>query len=300
MRELVERIRALSIKGRCFNEKTTFHFFGKPEDRIALVYGKNGSGKSTISEGFENLISNEDDVASELEVSLLDENNNEIAVTENDNIFVFNEMFIDNNVKIDDDGLGTIILLGSQVDLQTKIETASKARDDAKIEYEQSEANYNSYCDKSNPISPDYHLEKIKSVLKKGWAAKDAIIKGNKHNSAVTDKLVEEIGTLDVKETAAQIQDAISEKKSLLTKISDNITNYPNPVKTIPIQPGFEAQLCKLLEKKIDNPELTDREKRILSIIENGHQKFIESAQSVFAKDKTSYCPCCFQPVSSE
>ena len=297
---MIEKIRGLSIKGRCFENTTIFEFFKKAEDRIALVYGKNGSGKSTISEGFGQLILNEDDVTSELEVSLLDENNQAIAVTGNDSIFVFNEEYIDNNVKIDDDGLGTIILLGSQVDLQTQIETASKARDDAKIEYEQSEATYNSYCEKNNPISPDYHLEKIKSVLKKGWAAKDAIIKGNKQNSAVTDKLVEEIGKLDVKETAAQIQDAISEKKSLLTKISDNINNYPNPVKTIPIQHGFEARLCKLLEKKIDNPELTDREKQILSVIENGHQRFIESAQSAFANDATTYCPYCFQPVSSE
>ena len=297
---MIEKIRGLSIKGRCFENTTTFKFFEKTQDRIALVYGKNGSGKSTISEGFGQLILNEDDVKSEFEVSLLDENNQTIAVTGHDSIFVFNEEYIDNNVKIDDDGLGTIILLGSQVDLQTQIETASKARDDAKIEYEQSEATYNSYCDKSNPLSPDNHLEKIKNVLKKGWAAKDAKIKGNKHNSAVNDKLVDEIGTLEVKETAAQIQDAISEKKNLLTKISDNNNNYPNSVKTIYIQANYEGQLCKLLEKKIDNPKLTDREKQILSVIENGHQKFVESAQSVFAKDGTTYCPYCFQPVSSE
>ena len=297
---MIEKIRGLSIKGRCFEEKTSFKFYEKAEDRIALVYGKNGSGKSTISAGFSMLTNNGEGAANELEASLFDEVNQPIIVSENDKIFVFNEEYIDNNVKIDGDGLGTIILLGSQVDLQTQIEAATNARDNAKNEYDQAETNYNSYCQKSNPLCPDNHLEKIKNVLKKGWAAKDANIKGNKHNSAVNDKLVDEIGTLVVKETAAQIQEAITEKKNLLTRVSDNTNNYPIPVKLIPFQEGYEAHICSLLAKKIDNPELTEREKQILLVIENGHQRFIESAQSVFAKDETAYCPYCFQPVSSE
>lgn len=272
----------------------------KTEERIALIYGKNGSGKSTISVGFGSLTNNEKDAANELEVSLFDESNQTIAVSDNDKIFVYNEEYIDNNVKIDGDGLGAIILLGSQVDLKAQIEAATKARDDAKTEFEQSETTYNRYCQKSNPICPDNHLEKIKNVLKKGWAVKDAKIKGNKQNSAVNDKLVDEIGTLVVKETAAQIQDTITEKKSMLSKVSDNTNNYPIPVKMIAFQDGYESQICALLAKKIDNPELTEREKQILSVIENGHQRFIESAQSVFAKDETAYCPYCFQPVSSE
>lgn len=297
---MIEKIRGLSIKGRCFEETTSLKFFEKTEDRIALVYGKNGSGKSTISVGFGTLTNNEKDAANELEVSLFDEGNQTIAVSDNDKIFVFNEEYIDNNVKIDGDGLGTIILLGSQVDLKAQIEAATRARDNAKTEFEQSETTYNSYCQKSNPICPDNHLEKIKNVLKKGWAVKDAKIKGNKQNSAVNDKLVDEIGTLVVKETAAQIQDAITEKKSLLSKVSDNTNNYPIPVKMIAFQDGYESQICALLAKKIDNPDLTEREKQILSVIENGHQRFIESAQSVFVKDETAYCPYCFQPVSSE
>ena len=177
---MIEKIRGLSIKGRCFEEKTSFKFYEKAEDRIALVYGKNGSGKSTISAGFSMLTNNDEGIANELDSSLFDEANQSITVSENDKIFVFNEDYIDNNVKIDGDGLGTIILLGSQVDLQTQIEAATNARDNAKNEYDQAETNYNSYCQKSNPLCPDNHLEKIKNVLKKGWAAKDANIKGNK------------------------------------------------------------------------------------------------------------------------
>lgn len=47
---MIDKIRGISIQGKCFLNETKFIFFSKPEDKISLVYGKNGSGKSTISE----------------------------------------------------------------------------------------------------------------------------------------------------------------------------------------------------------------------------------------------------------
>ena len=38
-------------------KKTTLSFFPGENDRIAIVYGKNGSGKSTISDGFSQIAS---------------------------------------------------------------------------------------------------------------------------------------------------------------------------------------------------------------------------------------------------
>ncbi len=49
---MIEDIKGLSVKGRCFSSPTIINFFEKNKQRIALVYGKNGSGKTTISEGF--------------------------------------------------------------------------------------------------------------------------------------------------------------------------------------------------------------------------------------------------------
>lgn len=58
----------------------------------------------------------------ELSASLIDRADNEIDLVPESKIFVFNEKYIDENVKIDADGLGTIILLGGQVDLQADID----------------------------------------------------------------------------------------------------------------------------------------------------------------------------------
>ena len=297
---MIEKIRGLSIKGRCFEEKTSFKFYEKAEDRIALVYGKNGSGKSTISAGFTILTNNDECAANELKASLFDEVNQPIAVSENDKIFVFNEEYIDNNVKIDGDGLGTIILLGSQVDLQTQIDAAAKTSDNAKNEYEQAETTYNSYCQKGNPNCPETHYDNIQKVLKKSWAVKDAEINGYKRNSSVTDKIVDEIGTMIVKESASQIQSTINEKKSLLAKLSDNTQNYPTPISQIVFQSNYETIICDLLAKKINKPKLSEREKKIIAVIEKGFQNYIESAKSDFSNNDIDYCPYCFQPVSVE
>ena len=57
---MIEKVKGLSICGRCFSKKTNLAFFPNDNDRIAIVYGKNGSGKSTISDGFSQIASGED------------------------------------------------------------------------------------------------------------------------------------------------------------------------------------------------------------------------------------------------
>ena len=67
---MIEKVKGLSICGRCFSKKTNLAFFPNDNDRIAIVYGKNGSGKSTISDGFSQIASGED--AEELSASLIE------------------------------------------------------------------------------------------------------------------------------------------------------------------------------------------------------------------------------------
>ena len=118
---MIERIRGIKVQGRCFSSTESFVLYPKPSDRIALVYGKNGSGKSTISEAFASIANN--NFSEGITASVIDAQKYIVPLTESPQIFVFNEKYIDENVKIDDDGLGTIILFGGQVDLQSEIDT---------------------------------------------------------------------------------------------------------------------------------------------------------------------------------
>ena len=89
---MIEKIKGIKIRGRCFASDANFTFFQKPNDRISIVYGKNGSGKSTISEGIASVSPN--GIPSDLTVSFIDANQQVIPVESDENVFVFNEKYM--------------------------------------------------------------------------------------------------------------------------------------------------------------------------------------------------------------
>lgn len=292
---MIEKIKGISITGRCFSNEASLMFFPNSNDRISIIYGKNGSGKSTISDGF--LCLSDSHSPTDLSASLFDETKTDIALSTGSRIFVFNEKYIDDNVKIDADGLGTIILLGGQVDLQAEIDRYIDLARTAKIAYDAAQTTLDQYSQNSNPISPNYHLDRIKKTLQSAWAVNDAAIKGNKINSKVTEGVIKEICELTIPETAAQLQKQYDETRILLEKVSDTAVSYPTPIYPISITANFENELCSLLSKSVEQPVLTERETLILAAIQGGKQSIIEAAQKDFTNASTSVCPYCYRPI---
>ena len=237
-------------------------------------------------------------------MKFLDGNNNDIAISDvHDEIFVFNEQYIDANVKINDDGLGSIILLGGQVDVQAEIDAQIKIEADSKQKWQVAQTDYEPYEQKSNPLSPEFHLERIRNTLKKsgGWAEADSKIKGNKQNSPVRDEVLFEICELKPKKTLEELQSEFQQKKELLERVSETTIAYPILLKSkIKINDDFENEVCKLLGEKIEQPKLTDREKDILKAVQNGRQKNIEEARSTFLDCNVEFCPYCYQAISEQ
>lgn len=295
---MIEKVKGLLINGRCFSKETVLPFFPGNSDRIAIVYGKNGSGKSTISDGFSQIASGESSI--ELSASLIDRSDNVIDLAAESKIFVFNEKYIDENVKIDADGLGTIILLGGQVDLQADIDYYTTLLATAQREYESAETALEAFGNKQNPLSPDFHLTRIKKALQANWATTDAAIKGNKINSKVTEEVVREIGGLSVSETKEQLQQKFDETKALLDKVADVTTSYPVPISGVELTAGFESAICTLLAKLVEKPMLTERESMILSMIQSGRQSIVEAAKNDFSDGSTTVCPYCFREIDNE
>ena len=199
---MVEKIKGISIKGRCFSNDTSLVLYPNNKDRIAVVYGKNGSGKSTISTGFQNVASTT--FESDINLKLIDGSNVELNSEDyKNNVFVFNEQYIDRNVKIDDDGLGTIILLGAQVDLQTEIDQHIVSEAQYRTDLEKEQKKFEEYQTATNPLSPEYHLDQIRAILKRpgGWAETESKIKSLKQNAPVRDEVLFEICKLKPTET---------------------------------------------------------------------------------------------------
>lgn len=81
--------------------------------QCSIIFGNNGSGKSTIAQAFKSKTNH---------VDILDDNDNLIE-GELENIYLFDEKFIINNFrKLEDDYLGSIVLLGEAVQVQEEID----------------------------------------------------------------------------------------------------------------------------------------------------------------------------------
>lgn len=295
---MLENIKGLKIRGRCFDNESYLTLFPNPSDRISLIYGKNGSGKSTISEGFSCIAG--DTFPPDLTASLFDAEKNTISLSEDSKLFVFNEKYIDENVKIDDDGLGTIILLGGQVDVQMEIDRKLAEVATLEIECESLLNEYNKYLEPQSPLNPQYHWARIGTILKQpgGWAETDSKIKNNRRNSSVTDDVITEICGLSTTLTSSDLQKKFDDAQALLEKVSDVAAIFPNEIKVFSYDDNWEQSVLNVLSVKLEEPILTDREEIILAMIQNGCQMSVEKARHEFSLEYTSRCPYCYQEVS--
>ena len=183
-------LKKLRFKGGFFSEETELELFSE-EDRISLIYGKNGSGKSTISNAIRK--AKGEDIEEIISVSLLD--NEENVYQDTKNIHIFDEDYINSRVKIRGDGLNTIVLLGELgdledkiLDLQLRLEAETK-RKDAFIVIA------NEYHDRDNIKSPSNCRFQINLGLSGdlNWAGREKIINAGKRNASVTDKVIDSI-----------------------------------------------------------------------------------------------------------
>ena len=68
---MIEKICNITIQGKCFDKEAKLSLFPGSDDRISLIFGRNGSGKSTIADAFQAYVNND---FTELAISLFDNN----------------------------------------------------------------------------------------------------------------------------------------------------------------------------------------------------------------------------------
>lgn len=296
---MYENVSGISVKGAMFSTDTTFSFYQKNSERIAIIYGKNGSGKSTISRAFSCYKSTGG--IPNLEAQLIDFSSASIVATEphQSNIFVFNEDYVQQNVRLQQNGLDTIVMFGKQVDLDDKIAKAQKDLTDAIDVQDKQEAVCQKYEDTTSVTSPQYHMNQIKGLLQgdQSWAGIDSKIKGNRQNSSVTDAIIEEIVNISPTRSKDEIQSDFDYQMELFKKISGGAARIQHKVDTITYEVD-EDKIVNILAEKIEEPVLSEREQQILSLVVGGHQSFFEEIQEQFSNPDIHTCPYCLQPVS--
>lgn len=285
---MLGKLNKIVITGRCFTPPTEFQFFGENGNaRISLVYGKNGSGKSTIANALQH--ANNTNESTDLTATLIDKFGSDITSQLSDKISVFNEDFIDKNIKIESQGLSTIVLFGEQVELQKEIEDTKNSIAETEKDIEQKTDALSKITAKNNSDNPDNIEKELIKLLRGSWAEVHGKIKGYKNNASVNRDLITEIGELKFKESEAELLQKFEEYKTFLDKTKNSNPVPEDPIRSIPNLLDLEENICSLLSKKIDRPVLTEREKILLSIIQSGGQKLIEDSKNYFSIKKR-YC----------
>ena len=302
---MFETISGISIKGRCFTDEKALDFFSDPQkNRLALIYGQNGSGKTTCAKGFARCANPHLD-SDELTAQLRDveATSQKLPTPDNgwNNIHIFDEDYVVNNLRIDADGLGSIVLLGEQVDIDTQLGLLRTQQSEGEKERIPLQEKLEQLSDISFEGSPFYIKDKIFSKLKASgaWAEIDRIIKGNKVNSRVDDVLFNEFRNMSISEKLEDLQAEFNTQKALYEQTDGNECPYPHPIQNETELPAIDEQIINLLIRTVERPELSDRDKKIFEILTSPFNHKDEIVLTFSAGD-TSICPYCFQSVSSE
>ena len=296
---MVDKIAGVKIHGRCFVEEKSLIFFPKTDNRISIVYGKNGSGKTTLSDGLLSFF--DKSLIPDISANLINIEQNNLPNSEEFNVCVFNEKYVDSNIKIAEDGLGTIVLFGGQVSTQEAIDLQENLVKTLDSEYTALNAKLQDYDNAQNPLNPQYHYNRIsKSLKENGWAEKNAKIKGHKRNTAVTDEIINEICTLTTPLSLSELETKYNETQAKLNKTDIDSDDLPSVIDTIFFDESLEEQIINMLSKEISKPVLSTREKLIFDVIEQGNHAMVIEAQNVFSDETIEYCPFCFRDIKEE
>lgn len=298
---LIKKFCSLNVKGKGFIEEKTIPILNKDE-RVSIIYGKNGSGKSSICDAIKATL--EENTRNQYEIlKLCDYDENELMIKGNEKIYVYNENFIDENIKLNAKGMKSIIMFGEQKKLDDIINEKNNIRKVAQEEKEVKEKQYEKYEDKNNLLSPQYYMQKIETTLKSedGWAERDREIKGNKQKSQVKEDTIKNILSKRIDNSEKQkIKEEYNDKLKIFLKIDSTSLKIEEEIKTIICEEKLDDEIRNMLSKKIEKTKLTEREKVILKSIENGMQLFYEDVRKQFTSEKIDICPYCFQKVSEE
>ena len=295
---MFNNLKGIKLQGRKYSSNPVdFVFWSTDKIRLSLVYGKNGSGKSTISEAFSCLKKKDNEDFSCLNEITFD--GRPLLEDDKQSIHVFNEKYIDSNIKIKDDGIDSIVMFGKQVDIDNQINETEKCLNTKKAEIENQNRIITDFLDATNSNSPAYYLNQCISELKRdnGWAGKERILKSARVNSSVTQATITNI--MNQYNTEKELEEVIqeyTEKKKLFDSVTSESTEITQEVTLFNFK-ETDSKAKTLLTRKIEQTELTEREKRIFSFIEKNGQELLTKAKLYFADEKSDFCPYCYQEI---
>lgn len=190
-------------------------------------------------------------------------------------------------------------MFGKQIDIDNQINETEKRLNTKKAEIESQNRIIINFLDATNSNSPAYYLNQCISELKRdnGWAGKERVLKSARVNSSVTQATITNImNQYNTEKNLEELIQEYTEKKKLFDSVTSDSTEITQEVTLFNFK-ETDSKAKTLLTRKIEQTELTEREKRIFSFIEKNGQELLTKAKLYFADEKSDFCPYCYQEI---
>lgn len=298
-RKMFEKVKTLHFESEAFQAPSNYDIFPDSNRHTCLIYGRNGAGKSTLAKAFRNLKG--DDVDGITSSSLVDQSGTPITLSEEErkSIYVFDEDYINQKIKIKGDKLESIIMLDEQVDIDDKIHELEAEQKQAEETLSKAESEYSRFTDAESTDNPNFYMTNAKNLLKHRWAPKRKEILNLAGIPNVKEDKVSQLATSVPDSQEEQTRKEYDEKYNLLNSLRRNEC-HPLPVPVPGIPPVDEKHIIALLSKKVEKPELSERDNRLVQLIFSETTEQIKKTKEVFLNPEVSECPFCYQPITQD
>lgn len=299
---IIEDMTGIYIQSDFFDNAPTLEFFpastSEKHYRMALLYGRNGSGKTTIAQGFREY----KNYVETFTISLLPRKSGAtipVAAGTRGKFFVFDEEYVESRVKIEGDGMDAIVLFGEQIDLEERIIQTQRDIMAKQVEVDQQMAECSQFTDLSDITSPNYWISLITNELSKpdGWARIDSRIKGNVVRSSIPPA-IDRIGQFTPDKPKEEIQGLFDERFRTFNTTGEGSVRISVPVTLIDINDSISDDYAKdLLEKAVPCPQWTERERMIFDLLGG---RGLDNAKDFLSDVEQTVCDKCLQAISEE
>lgn len=292
----MDKISKIRVEGGFYDTQIDIKLRTKNKARVSTIYGNNGSGKSSIANAFYEFKHNSKKEFTH--VSFLDNSNNELLISDKDkqNIWVFSDKYLDENINWNDDHLGAIVMFGEHGKIDNEIN--EKTNQLKLLESEIANIDVDKYKQKQGSYSIEDSVQSLHSILRKNWVEREKKILDVKR-VLVTDKVVKQVTDLNKGKDSY---------KSLIDEFETKMANFSLIDKNQKKLQSFEIHLLSqedqdlihdLLSRRIQKPEGSILEEKILNLIINGNREMIEDSFHYFTNDCEAECPYCLQTVDN-
>lgn len=304
MPTIIDSMTGVKIKSPFFDTGALLELFpvhtNPKKNRVALIYGSNGSGKSTIAQGFreyaESIVPRTVELTPTAGASMITIS----PGVESEKIFVFDEKYISRNIQVQKSGLGTIVLFGKQVDLEKRLDELNEQIAKIQSDIDSKSENVQKFNSASDVVSPEYWKNAIISKLQSpgGWAETSGIRIKRKHiKTRVTDTEVERLGQLnprnDIKSTSAEFNKLFN----IFNNIDASAIPVSSEIQAIDLPEKVVVDTQRLLAKIPQKPTLTEREQKLLQFF---GIEVLSNAKGFLSAKTHAICPTCLQLISEE